>query len=384
MQKAHQKVPGSNDSKHGASKRRMISGRGLSSYSLFLRACKECGVPYSISRDQKWEEHGRILSRDSAQRLIIVERQIIAGILEMVASKMGGETRSLFREAKAFDASHYVRSLMTGWKKVAAGYPVFRRPSYELLCDHARILGLADARVTEYKRGSLLTVVCTHCYSREFFAGDILGAIYAVENREADIAVEEADGAYSFRAQYLETGGSGPVDKYSFSWEVPLTGHITYRRCKRCHIPFAVSFFSWNPEKGTMMDTHNGQQVGLVNVAGINIIYEELRASQGEWIDDYLLNSLKAMVDQILPGLEWKDRRPEERIKDLFFLAYRGMGNPVFTEKISDGIRARVENPFNYPMVAGIASSFLARGKPVHVEWERSMPGRLEIYVHFV
>jgi hypothetical protein len=60
------------------------------------------------------------------------------------------------------------------------------------------------------------------------------------------------------------------------------------------------------------------------------------------------------------------------------------MGNPVFTEPTKDGIRARVENPFNYPIVAGIAASFLAQGRPVAFEWERSMPGRLEINLHYL
>lgn len=364
-------------------KRRVISGKGLSRYNLFLRSCKECGVPLAVSKNHSWEEHGRILSSDSSQRLIIVEERIIAGVMDNVAKRIGGDVRSLFVDAKAFDAAHYVKSIMLGWKKVAAGYPALKRPFYELLCDHARILGMADARVVDYKRGHFLTIACTHCYSKEFFAGDILGAVYVGEGRDAKIEIEEADGRYFFKARVLTGENRNGINKYSFSWEVPLPGHITYKRCKRCGTPFSVSFFSWDLSTGTIIDTHNGQPVTMINVAGINAIYDEIRATAGEWMDDYVLNSVKEMVDEILPGLEWKHRRSEERVRDLFFLAYRGMGNPIFTEKTNDGIRVRVENPFNYPMVAGIVASFLARGKPVRVEWERSMPGRLEIYLHF-
>lgn len=384
MQEAREKTNEPPNSKiERVDKRRVKSGKGLSRHSLFLRICKECGVPFAISKNHLWEEHGRILSLDSMQRLIIVERQIIAGILEKVIERISGDLKTAFTLNKAFDASHYVRSIMVGWKKLAAGYPAFKRPFYELLCDHARILGLADASVIEYQRGKLLTIACTRCYSTDLFAGDILGAIFVAEGREAAIEVEESDGYCFFKAAFPEGGNLHDMAEYSFSMEVPLPGHLTYRRCKGCGIPFSVSFFSWNLDKGTMIDTHNGQSVSLINVAGINSVHDRMRAAEGEWVDGYLLQTIKEMVDGILPGLEWKHRRPEEKIRDLSFLAYRGMGNPIFTEKISDGIRARVENPFNYPLVAGIAASFLARGKPVEVEWERSMPGRLEIYVHF-
>ena len=361
-----------------------VRGRGLSPFSPFLRLCKDCGVPQAISKDHIWEEHGRILNRDTSQRLIIVERKIIDGIQRRVSERVGQEIQKTFIYAKGFDASHYVRSMMVGWKKIAAGYPLVKRPFYELLCDQARILGMADARLVRYKRGKELIISCTQCYSNAFFAGDILGAVYAGENREAEMEIAEAGGEIVFKATVLENERCDAIEKYSFNWEVPLPGHISYKRCKRCGTPFLVSFFSWDMSRGIMVDTHNGEPVTLIDVAGINAAYEEARSTYGAWIDDFLAQEVKDMVDTILPGLEWKRRRPEEKIRDLFFLAYRGMGNPIFTEPIEDGIRARVENPFSYPLVAGIAASFLARGKPVVFEWERSMPGRLELFLHFL
>jgi hypothetical protein len=132
-----------------------------------------------------------------------------------------------------------------------------------------------------------------------------------------------------------------------------------------------------------MVDTHNGEPVTMVDIAGINAVHENIKKEQGGWVDDFLAEVTKEEVDTILPELEWKRRRPEEKVRDLFFLAYRGMGNPVFAEPTEEGIRARVENPFNYPMVAGITASFLARGKPVDFTWERTMPGRLEVNLSF-
>lgn len=355
----------------------------MSPYNAFLRRCKECGVPFAISQNHIWEEHGRILNRDSSQRLIIVETKVIDGIVSRLLERMGSEVESMLMHAKAFDALHYVRSLMTGWRKTAMGYPLVKKPYYEILCDQSRMLGLADARLEGYRRGRELVISCTRCYNSVFFAGDILGGVYAGEGRGARISVEKAEGMTRFTATMLENERFPDIDRFSFSWEVPLPGYISYRRCDNCGTPFAVSFFAWELEKGMMVDTHNGEPVALIDVAGLNAAYMEEKNAQGDWLDDFLAQEAKRMVDQILPGLEWKRRRPEEKIRDLFFLAYRGLGNPIFTEPIDDGIKARVENPFNYPLVAGIAASFLARGKPATFEWERSMPGRLEIYVHF-
>ena len=364
--------------------RRWVRGKGLSAFSPVLRMCKECGVPLDISKSHIWEEHGRILSHDASQRLIIVERKIIDGILEKVAVKVGKDVEKIFIYAKAFDASQYVRSMMVGWRKIATGYPLVRRPFYELLCDRARILGMADARLLDYRKGREVKISCTQCYNRTFFAGDILGAVYAGENKEAAIEVVENDGEIVYTATVLENDRCEAIERYAFSWEVPLPGYISYKRCKRCGIPFSVSFFSWDIPSGLMVDTHNGEQVTLIDVAGMNAAYSEVKAKHGSWVDEFLASEIKTMVDGILPDLVWKRRRTEERIRDLFFLAYRGMGNPIFTEPTADGIRARIENPFNYPIVAGIAASFLARGKPMAFDWERSMPGRLELNLHFL
>ena len=366
------------------SSRRLIRAKGLSAFRPVLRVCKECGVPHAISKNHIWEEHGRILSRDSSQRLIIVERKLIDGILTKVTQKVGTDIENTFIHAKAFDAVQYVRSVMVGWRKIAAGYPLARRPYYELLCDQARILGMADARLLDYQRGKTAMVACSDCYNKAFFAGDILGAFYCGEHKAATIDISEQDGKTVFTTTILDEERFEAIEKYSFSWEVPLPGYISYKRCKRCGIPFSVSFFSWDFEKGLMIDTHNGEPVTLIDVAGMNAAYNEVRAKHGNWVDEFLASEIKDMVDDILPALEWKRRRPEEKIRDLFFLAYRGMGNPIFTEPTGDGIRARIENPFNYPIVAGIAASFLSHGRQVSFDWERSMPGRLELNLHFL
>lgn len=361
-----------------------MKARGFSGFKPMVRVCRDCGVPLAIARGHIWEEQGRILSRDRAQRLVIVENKIVDGIVKRVGEKVDGDAREIFMSTKAYDAWRYVSAMLSGWRKAALGFPLVRRPFYEIMCDQARILGMADATLAQYKHGREAVISCTHCYSRTFFAGDLLGALYAGEGKEAALEVSERDGEILFSLTVLDEDRREGADRCSFNWEVPLPGYIDYRRCARCGIPFAVSFFSWDFPRGLMLDTRNGEAVTLIDVAGLNAAYAEIRARRGSWVDGFLATEIKQMVDGILPGLEWKRRRPEERVRDLFFLAYRGMGNPVSTEPSGEGIRARIENPFNYPIVAGIAASFLSRGKEVAFSWERSMPGRMELDLRFL
>jgi hypothetical protein len=122
----------------------------------------------------------------------------------------------------------------------------------------------------------------------------------------------------------------------------------------------------------------------MLDTAGINAAYQEIKQDHLPGLDELMARQVKEMVDTVLPRLEWKRRGPEERVRDLFFLAYRGMGNPVYTRGSGEFLEARVENPFNYPIVAGIAASFLSRGEPVSWEWERKERSALEVRVRFL
>lgn len=350
----------------------------------YLAACRECGVPLVISRAHEWQEDGRILTRNGSQRLVVVEVKLLNEILKEIAGRFGAEYHSKLVQAKAFDSYHYVRALMSGRMKFMTGYPLAKRPVYRLLCEHAKAMGLADAGLRGYRRGRELVIRCSNCYNPHLFKGDIVGGVCALEDRKAEVELRETSSGIEFHVFISEGDVEESIGDYNFAWEVPLPGYVSYRRCKSCGVPFPVTFLSWDVKRGVAKDTRNGEPVTLLDVAGINVVYEEMRRREGEWVDDFIARRTKEVVDKFIPRFVWKHRRVEERIRDLFFLAYRGMGNPVFTQPCEGGIRTRVENPFNYPIVAGITASFLARGKPVTFRWEKTMPGRLELTLTFL
>lgn len=344
------------------------------------RACVECGVPLSISRNHSWERDGRILKKGSLQRMVIVERKIVEGILEKAQEKMGPEVVDLFVQAKAMDAFRYTRSLLGLWGRMMVTGDLRRKYLYDFLCLQARNLGMADARVLDYRRGWSIVLACTQCYSEQLFEGDILGAVLACENKGGLIRSIREGREMLFEVSF--TGYDYEMMRgYPFSWEPALPGNVRYRRCHSCGAPFPVSFLAWDANRGLVVDTFNGEPVVFVDAAGINVVHQEMRSRHGDAVDGFLARGIKLLVDELLPGLRWKRRLPEERVKDLFFLAYRGMGNPVETRAVEEGLLVRVENPFNYPIVAGITASFITRGSGAGWEWRKAQPGVLEVRV---
>ncbi|MEJ5185733.1 MAG: hypothetical protein WHT46_01455 [Candidatus Geothermincolales bacterium] len=357
--------------------------RGLSPYNYFLRVCSECGVPLVISRKHVWDENGRITTRDGRVRLMVVERKILDAVISKAGERVGEAYKEILKEAKARDAEAYVRSIV-GWRRKAITlYPLAKKPMYRVLCDQARLLGMADGEISKFSRKEEYVFSCTRCYNEILMAGDIMGAIRACEEVDARVDVIREGDEIHFVARVTKDNG-WRERVLEFPGEEIVPGNLKYKRCGGCGVPYPVCFLSWDIEGGKITDTFNGEEVTLVDVDGLNASYEEVRRREGSWFDEYMARETKKEVDSLIPRLEWKERSPEERVKDIFFLAYRGMGNPVSTKPVKGGILAEIHNPFNYPLVAGIAASFLARGYPCDFEWKKTEKGKMQVIVRFL
>ena len=351
-----------------------------------VKVCKECGVPEGITRNHLWTNDGRLLTRDGKQRLVVVERDFLARIFDTLGEDLAGRAFELLREAKAYDAKSYVQSL--GGRSIALARRIYwlRRRVITELADFMSVLGLAKLEVLEYRRDGTARFRCYGCYQREFLLGDILGGYLVLHGHPFRHRIEEGEGCFDILIQ-PSPGEEDPTLRFDYQPEEPLEGYISYKLCNRCGAPFPVSFFKWDTAEGTVMDTRTGRNVVFIDVMGINLAISEMiredSCGMGGRLEEMLAVNTKEVVDSIIPMLQWKHRRPEERVRDLFFMAFRGMGNPIFTEPHEGGVRVRVENPFNYPLAAGITASFIARGRPCGFTWRKESPGRLEVTVRF-
>ncbi len=335
-----------------------------------MKACKECGVPEEITRNHRWTNDGRLLTRDGKQRLVIVERDFLARIFDTLGEELAGKAFELLRRAKAYDARAYVESLLGRRLALVRRLHPLRSGVIRELAGFLAYLGLARLEVLEYRRDGSALFRCYECYQRDFLLGDLLGGYLALHGFPFDHEMIEGEGYFDIRI-YPRPGAEDPTSGFEYHPEEPLEGYISYKLCPQCGAPFPISFFKWDMEEGKVTDTRTGQDVGIIDVMGINLTISGLAVNT------------KRVVDSIIPMLQWKHRRPEEQVRDLFFMAFRGMGNPIFTEPLEGGVRVRVENPFNYPLAAGITASFVARGRPGSFSWRKEAPGRLEVTVTF-
>ena len=353
-----------------------------------MRICKRCGVPHPISKLHVWTNDGRLLTRDKKQRLIIVERALMARIFESLDEELGQRTNEIIRETKAFDAKSYTQSV-AGFR-INLLKPMFmtRKIILDQFIELAKVLGMARIEVIEYRADGKARLRCHSCYQKDFLLGDLSGAYLVIEGVPPRYDIDDGDGYFDIVLERDE-GAEDPTLKYSCEAEETLNGYVAYKRCRDCSTPLPVSFFHWDLEEGTVRDTRSGQNVVFIDIIGINLAIEKMIEDYGKGggadLEQLLARNTKKVVDSLIPLMDWKHRRPEEQVRDLFFLAFRGMGNPIFTQPLDDGgVKVRVENPYNYPMVAGIVASFIAKDRPSQFEWSRVAPGRLEVVIKYL
>ena len=352
-----------------------------------MKVCKRCGVPYPISQNHIWTNDGRLMTRDRKQRLVIVERELMAQIFEGLGKELTAHTYDILKETKAFDAKGYAESLYGRKTPLLKHFYFARKNILEKLVEFLKILGLANLDVLEYTSDGRAHFLCRQCYNRDLLIGDLTGGYIFMHGCPIDYRIVDADDGFELFVE-PRRDGEDPTLKYSYEEEEPAMGYIGYKTCKECGTPLPVSFFLWNLQEGTVRDTRSGQNVVFIDIIGINLAIERIKREYGKIdgvdVEDVLALSTKKVVDSLIPLMDWKHRRPEEQVRDLFFLAFRGMGNPIFTEPTGDGVKVRVENPYSYPMVAGIVASFIAKDRPAEFTWIRQPFARLEVEIRYL
>ncbi len=353
-----------------------------------MKVCKRCGVPRPISKLHIWTNDGRLLTRDKKQRLVIVERTLMARIFESLGEELESRTYEILRETKAYDAKAYTQSVAGLRVNMLKHLFMTRKVVLDQFVELAKALGMARIEVIEYKADGRARLRCHNCYQKEFLLGDLIGAYLVIEGVTPRCDVEEGEGYFDIVLEHSK-GLEDPTLKYEYEAEETLNGYIAYKRCRDCSTPLPVSFFHWDLQEGTVRDTRSGQNVVFVDIVGINLAIEKMKENYGQVggvdLEQLLARNTKEVVDSLIPLMDWKHRRPEEQVRDLFFMAFRGMGNPIFTQPLDGGgVKVRVENPYSYPMVAGIVASFIAKDRPSEFEWSRVEPGRLEVIIRYL
>lgn len=348
------------------------------------RYCSRCGVPRILSAEHRWDSGGTLsLARDSSHRMVIVDNVALTNILDSIKEGTGVPVDPIVTEAKRKSGRHFMDAVLSGVKGVAmrnlASAAVYRQ-----LGKQSSMLGLGHAQVTSYRRHRFLEGVVTDVYNGPAMAGDICGAFDSVEGRAGEVSHEMGDDG----CLHLSINASGrtrprDLDGRGAGGRAPLPGRNIFELCPVCKAPAELGKrFAFDMDRGIINELKTGHRVAMIGVISLRSLFGELEAELGAEIPRMIMAVEKDRVrDVILRKGKDLDTGAGGYLNYMRTLTIRGMGNGTEASVSGKTVRARVENPYFEPLVAGFLAGFYEAtgGVDSRVGWTTADPSYTEV-----
>ncbi len=320
-----------------------------------MRACGGCGVPRRVAAKHIWKDNGIIETRPIALRGVWMERDLLQGIISRIEKSLGLPIDRIIIDAKRRDARLYVDNMLHGLAGRLVRLRPVRKAAYSYMIGQAASIGLARAKVLEYRPGEYLLGQATDVYQQAVFTGDVCGCFESVEGIRAKPYGAMMGDAFVLR---IEAWPEGPEEERLELERTPeVEAHVSFRRCGRCGLPEEVSGWRWDYGRGMVFDGTTGQRIVFIDTGGINAVFRELAAELGEEIPRLIAEETRGFYSGLFSGT------PAGRKPNLRMLEIRGYGVPAATDPDKEQCAAglRVSNPFNAPMVAGAIAALCGK-----------------------
>ncbi|MEW6553949.1 MAG: hypothetical protein AB1384_06655 [Actinomycetota bacterium] len=317
-----------------------------------VRVCPECGVPKSISRENRWQNNGAILTFDkdkdtARERSAFYEVDGLNGLFQNIEAMIG---KSIFRiviEARRKDILGLLEEYLSGIRGVMAR-SIGRRIVYNSVATMGATFGLGHFEVRDIRAGDHVTIYCRNVYSEPLLAGDLAAAFNALERLPAAVDFEEtANGLLCTisRGAEDETISSRLQPEYI----APKPGSVRFDRCSKCDTPLYLKEVIYDHEEGIITDRKTGRRMTFLSTSNLEAIFKELEVELGE---DIIPVILEAQKDYTKSALRSEEIESETDIRS--FLAIRGLGELTDCRLDDDHLEAVVENAYPYLLVAGL------------------------------
>jgi hypothetical protein len=317
-----------------------------------VKVCPECGVPKGISKENRWQDNGAILTFDSdkdtaRERSAFYE---VAGLNELFHNIEALIGKSIFRiivEARRKDTLGFLEEYLSGMKGVFAR-SIGGRVVYNSVATMGATFGLGNFEIKEVKRGEYFTVYCQNVYSVHLLTGDLLATFNAVERLPATFDLKEIeDGLLCTisRGKEDETISSRLEPEYI----APKPGSIRFDRCTRCDTPLYMKDVVYDYEEGIITDKHTGRRMTFLSTSNMEAIFREFEIELGEEIIPVILEAQKDYAKKILRSEEIAS---ESDIRKFF--AIRGLGELIDYNLNDNRLEVKMENAYPYLLVVGL------------------------------
>ncbi len=315
-----------------------------------VKLCPECGVPRRISKENRWQDNGAILTFDRDK---VRERSAfyeVAGLNEFFRNVEALIGESMFRiivEARRKDVLGFLEKYLSGMRGVLAR-SLGGRIVYHNVATVGATFGLGHFEVREVKRGEYFTVYCRNVYSVPLLAGDLMATFNAVERLPAAIDIKEVEGGLVCtvsRGERDETISSRLEPVYV----APKPGSIRFERCTRCDTPLYMKDVVYDYGEGIITDKHTGRRMTFLSTSNMEAIFREFEQELGEEIMPVILEAQRDYAKKTLRGDELAS---QSDVRDFF--AIRGLGELVGYDLKDNRLEVRMENAYPHLMVVGM------------------------------
>ncbi len=139
-----------------------------------MEYCELCGFPQATLKHVKWSERGLVALRKPWARLVAIEHQELAEILEGLRPALAGDFSARLREMAYENTRDAMVSHLGPVRRRLVARVAARAGMNELL-QNAGILGAGQLDLLEMKAPESLCVRVRHPYHPDLYAGDLLG-----------------------------------------------------------------------------------------------------------------------------------------------------------------------------------------------------------------
>lgn len=342
------------------------------------RRCKSCGAFLYVSQNNKWKTNGTILS-SGGQRLIFFQNGFLNNIFQEIEKRINASIGRIIFEAKRQSTKDYIDDALSGWKSVLMKNRFLFKKGIQEITKNGKMAGYGHIWLKECVWKKHAIIVVNEPYNITFLAGDVGGAIQGLMGMPVDIKWERRNGKFNIRANTLLSARE--ISEYRFPAEKPtVPGNIVYNICPECGIPKEVTEnFEWDWEKGLIFNTRTKKRwIIMGSTMPFDMILGALEKELGNEIPQMVAEIQKEYAKNNFHTFSFGNT--EDNYQTIFNpieFGVRGWGNPVEIKKEGKNLKAKIDNPFSEPVLAGIVAGIYEKKENIEadVQWTPNVEG---------
>jgi hypothetical protein len=315
--------------------------------------------------------------------MLILDNAALDNTLESVQKLLGAPVDAIVTEAKRKSGRHFMDAVLSGVKGIFIRN-LASSSVYQQLSKQSSMLGFGNAEVTLYRRHRSLEGTVTDVYNGPAMAGDICGTFESVERCSGEVEYDVAPGGVLHLS--IRAGGErgrGATDPTGYTSVSGLPGHNIFELCPVCKGPLDIGRqYSFDMDRGVIEHLKTGHRVVMIGVISLRSLFDELESELGDEIPRLLMTIEKDRVRDIIAGRGKElDVSADGYLRYMRTLVLKGMGSAAEASVDGSTVKARVDNPYYEPLVAGFLAGFYeaASGSGSRVEWTPATHGYTEV-----